>query len=190
MERIFKNKKLAYFLVGVLSALQLAQSIMKWSDGRFDGGSLILCVLMIGLLIVAAVGINKKNNALMLISATTIIGVTSYKLINRYSGSFIDAIQNGTINASIAIWFTFLCLGILLLLASLVLAIIKAFGVKKDLRLLNSIFCLLSTICAIVAFIMPFVGGETITNKIPGSIFVMVLPLLIACVGYHIEIKE
>ena len=190
MKKIFKNKTFAYIIAGALMILQLASSIIKWSNGGFNGGSLILCLLMIGLLACIAIGINKDKNLLMLISGVAIISVKVYAVINDNSGALVKTIQDGTIDTSIIIWFTFLCLGVLFLLASLILAIIKAFGVKKDLRKLNAIFCILSVVCSLVPFIIPFVGGKIVTDRVPASIFTIVFPLLVACVGYQLEIKE
>ena len=67
----------------------------------------------------------------------------------------------------------------------------KAFGFKKDLRLLNASLCILALVC----FLVPVFAGigdnsSAVVNLLPESLFSIFLPLLVACFGYQLEFKE
>lgn len=189
MGKVFKNKTFAYIIAGALMILQLCNSIGKWCNGGFNGGSLILCLLMIGLLACTAIGINKNKNLLMAISGAAILSVFIYVKANDVSGFVIEA-SKGTMTPIMIVHSTFVSLGTILLIWSLIFAIMKAFGYKKDLRLLNAILCIIAFACFFIPVIPSIVESGFTLSLLPEVIFSILLPLLVACVGYQLEFKE
>lgn len=130
MEKIFSKKSLAYALIGILLVLQLTQSIANWCGGGFNGGSLVLCILMFGLLVLIGVGIAKKNKMLTTISGVSVLSVLIYVLVSSYSG-MIQEWMDGKIPNGSLVTGILASIGILCLICSLVIAILKTFNTHK-----------------------------------------------------------
>ena len=190
MEKIFKNKTFVYIITGVLMVLQLSMSIVRWNNGGFNGGSLFLCLSIIGLLACTAIGIIKKYNFLMIIAGIAILSIFIYVKSNDVSGFVLEA-SKGTIPLFIIVVSTFVSLGTLFLICSLIFAIAKAFGLKKDLRLINAVLCIIASVCFIIpVFAGISVDASPVVNLLSEILFSTFLPLLVASLGYHVDINE
>lgn len=188
MEKILKNKTLIYVLCGLLFALQLTNSIINWCNGGFTGASLVLCILMLGLITIVGIGVNKGKNTLILIAGIAILSVAIYIKTTQCSGLIISAIQ-GNLTPVLTICISLTAIATFLLIGSLVLAILKGFGLKKDLRKLNAIFAIIATICFLAALLISIVDGAFLA-VLPSALFSVFFPLLVAALGYNIKIKE
>ena len=198
MTKLFSNKKLAYVLIGVLCALQLTQSIANWCGGGFNGGSLILCILMLGLLTLVGVGIAKKNKLLTIVSGVSILSVVIYVLTNNYSGT-IKIWSEGQYPIGVLMGSVFGSIGTLLLVGSFVLMVLRVIGITKNLKTINTVFSLIATLMFLLVIIMFFATGGvsdsafTIYVKIHHlalDFFSVFVALLIPCVWHQVEAKE
>ena len=198
MDKVFSNKKFAFALIGVLLSLQLTQSIANWCGGGFNGGSLILCILMLGLLVLVGVGIAKKNKLLTIVSGVSILSVVIYALVSQYSGLIQDW-NKKTIPLEALIGSIFAAAGTLLLVSCLVLAILKTFKPNKDFRTINIVFCLIAFIFFLVKTLIPlFSGAFSDPNfdtwypfySFSRDFFALFMTLLIPCVWHQVDAKE
>ena len=194
MEKVFKNKKLAYVLIGILCALQLTQSIANWCGGGFNGGSLILCILMLGLLVLVGVGITKNNKLLTIVSSVSILSVLIYVLASSYSGMIQNWID-GKIPLAGLITNIFGSIGTLLLIGTFVLFILRTFKMARKLETVNIVLSLVATLMFLVVLIIPVATKSTTetTQKVCliardlGAIF---FALLIPCIWHQVDTKE
>lgn len=198
MEKVFKNKKLAYVLIGILCALQLTQSIANWCGGGFNGGSLILCILMLGLLTLVGVGIAKNNKLLTIISGVSILSVLIYILAAEYSGIIQKVIEGKVPNIGL-VRNIFGSIATLLLIGCFILVILRAFEITKNLKTINSVFSIIAVILFLTVIVTelssgyiaraPFTVYEKI-YRIVRDIFALFIALLIPCVWHQVDNKE
>ena len=195
MEKIFSNKKLAYVLIGILLVLQLTQSIANWCGGGFNGGSLVLCILLFGLLALIGVGIAKENKLLTIVSGVSVFSVLIYTLISSYTGIFHSWID-GKYSVGVLMVSVFGCIGALLLIGSLILVILRACKIRKNLTTINSVFSLIAVLMFLLVIITSFATGRASDPAFSASLklyylthdfFVMIFALLIPCVWHQVE---
>ena len=194
MEKIFKNKKLAYVLIGILLALQLTQSIANWCGGGFNGGSLVLCILMLGLLTLVGVGVAKNNKLLTIVSGASILSVVIYVLVSQYSGLIQEWID-GKVPAMGLASGLLGSIGTLLMICCLVFVLIKAFGMTKKIKIINTIFSLIAAVVFLVVFIIAIAVNPDMSSTLKvylmmRDLFAMFIALLIPCVWHQVEAKE
>ena len=197
MEKVFKNKKLAYVLIGILCALQLTQSIANWVGGGFNGGSLILCILMLVLLVLVGVGIEKKNKLLTIVSGVSILSVVIYAVSTDVSGIIKRAID-GNVPVAGTVASAFTSIGALLLIGCLILIILRTFKINKNLSVINTVFSVIAAIAFFVPVITMFCGmlynsqytASYKTFSVARDFFVAFIALLVPCVWYQVDAKE
>lgn len=197
MKKVFSNKIFAYVLIAILIALHFAQTVLNWVNGNFNGGTLTLFILMLGLLIMLLVGIIENRNTVMLVAGAAIISVLIYIQIVDYSGvikEWQDGILDDTALASRVISST----AVVLLIGCLLLAILRAFKVKKHIRTINTVFALVAFVLMLVSTIMAIKNGsnDDHVNTIDKvfacvrDLFATFTILLTACVGHQIQSRE
>ena len=198
MEKIFSNKKLVYVLISILFVLQLTQSIANWCGGGFNGGSLVLCILMLGLLTLIGVGISKKNKLLTIISGVSILSVLIYVLTSGYSGLIQEWIDGKAPTVAL-VTDCFASIATLLLIGCFILIILKALKINKNLNTVNTVFSIIAILLFLVVIIIPlstgFLTDPAITSyriiyQFARDFFALFIALLIPCVWNQVDVKE
>lgn len=185
MEKLLKNKVLPYVFLGLFGLFEFISCVMSWTNNGFTFSGFIGLLVTLGLLFAVGFGIYRKNNTMVLFSATPLLVLSIISWFTSSEGPLRANYGEGVL----VVYGVFLLIAAIALLGTLVLLYVKAFGCATELKLAGAIFGLVAALCTLIAFIVSMCDGYASASLAMSGLSKLSFALLVSVMPYSLEVK-
>lgn len=171
-----KNKIIACISVCAYAAMFMVYEISYLAEAGFSFSQMIYMIAIFGLLFLAVFGIFKEKKAALLVAFVALLTIEGIVAFESAGSAFENyAANNG--DGNVIAYFLFTAFKAFLLFATLVVLVLKAFGIApKVMDLIALISMATAVLCALIAFIILLTINNAGAIRITAGLLAFITP--------------